>query len=178
MEVNKEEALRCVELSKSKFQQGNTAAALKLAKKSLSLYSTRQGEAWLHVLQNELTATPALPNTTRPRTKTTQKMSSQDAPERDYTQQQSDAVKKLKLKGRTLYEILGVEKAASEGEIKKAYHKVRGNVYGVWFRDDVAFLSPSWPSSSIQIKMLLQVPVRRLKVNFPFFTLERTLMWL
>jgi len=51
MEVNKDEALRCLQISKKHLNEGNYEKALKFAKKSLSLYETPQGQEWLKELQ-------------------------------------------------------------------------------------------------------------------------------
>ena len=45
--MNKEEALRCLEISKTKYSQGNSDAALKFVKKSLHLFETENAKTWV-----------------------------------------------------------------------------------------------------------------------------------
>jgi len=45
------------------------------------------------------------------------------AAEREYTKEQADAVKRI-LSYKSYYEVLSVERSASEDEIKRAYKKV------------------------------------------------------
>lgn len=54
MEVNKEEALRCLNIAQKHRSSTNYPSALKFAKKSVSLYSTPEGEAMVSILQKEI----------------------------------------------------------------------------------------------------------------------------
>jgi hypothetical protein len=45
--MNKDEALKCLDISKQKYQQGQTEAALKFAKKSQLLHSTPEAQQWV-----------------------------------------------------------------------------------------------------------------------------------
>ncbi|WWC91402.1 uncharacterized protein L201_006346 [Kwoniella dendrophila CBS 6074] len=67
MEVNKEEAIRCLTISNKYRQQSNLNSALKFAKKSISLYSTIEGESLVIEIQREIesggsSSTPASTN--------------------------------------------------------------------------------------------------------------------
>lgn len=57
MSANKDEALRCLGISKSKHSDGNHSAALKFAKKSISLHETKDGQKWLDYLEQTATST-------------------------------------------------------------------------------------------------------------------------
>jgi DnaJ family protein B protein 12 len=54
MEVNKEEALRCLNIAQKHRNGSNLTSALKFAKKSVSLYSTPEGEAMVTIVEREI----------------------------------------------------------------------------------------------------------------------------
>ncbi|TXT08770.1 hypothetical protein VHUM_02898 [Vanrija humicola] len=54
MEVNKDEALRCLSIAQRHRGSSNLPAALKFARKSVSLYSTPEGEAMVVVIEREI----------------------------------------------------------------------------------------------------------------------------
>ena len=54
MEVNKEEALRCLSISQRHRSSSNLPSALKFARKSVALYSTPEGEAMITIIQREI----------------------------------------------------------------------------------------------------------------------------
>lgn len=54
MEVNKEEALRCLNIAQKHRNGSNLSSALKFAKKSVSLYSTPEGEAMVTIVEREI----------------------------------------------------------------------------------------------------------------------------
>ena len=45
--MNKDEALRCLSISKQKFESGQSESALKFANKAQSLYETDEGKNWV-----------------------------------------------------------------------------------------------------------------------------------
>lgn len=55
MEVNKEEALRCLSIAQKHRTGANLPSALKFAKKSVSLFSTPEGEAMVTIIEREIT---------------------------------------------------------------------------------------------------------------------------
>jgi DnaJ family protein B protein 12 len=109
--VNKEEAIRCLEISKKHFRSGNKEKAVKFAKKSISLYSTNEGKSWLEIISVENTEIK----------ETFEKV---ETSAREYTEEQEEAVKEIKKRGDDYYKILGVEKTATDVEIKKSYRKL------------------------------------------------------
>lgn len=54
MEVNKDEALRCLTIAQRHRGSSNLTAALKFARKSVSLYRTPEGEAMVVVIEREI----------------------------------------------------------------------------------------------------------------------------
>ncbi|WWC64215.1 uncharacterized protein I303_106823 [Kwoniella dejecticola CBS 10117] len=54
MEVNKEEAIRCLSISSRHRSNSNLPSALKFARKSVSLYSTPEGEAMVIAIEREI----------------------------------------------------------------------------------------------------------------------------
>ncbi|WVW79090.1 hypothetical protein I302_101054 [Kwoniella bestiolae CBS 10118] len=54
MEVNKEEALRCLSISSKHRSNSNLPSALKFAKKSVALYTTPEGEAMVIAIEREI----------------------------------------------------------------------------------------------------------------------------
>ena len=54
MEVNKEEALRCLSIAQKHRNGGNLTSAIKFAKKSVSLYSTPEGNAMVTIVEREI----------------------------------------------------------------------------------------------------------------------------
>jgi DnaJ family protein B protein 12 len=54
MEVNKEEALRCLSIAQKHRNGANLTSALKFAKKSVSLYSTPEGNAMVTIVEREI----------------------------------------------------------------------------------------------------------------------------
>ena len=54
MEVNKEEALRCLSIAQKHRNGSNLPSALKFAKKSVSLYETPEGKAMVVIVEREI----------------------------------------------------------------------------------------------------------------------------
>jgi DnaJ family protein B protein 12 len=118
--MNKDEATKCLEISKKKFQAGDTAGALRFAEKSVKLLDTKDGSNWLSFVK-------ANPASTKPSTRSTTK--NKDIKEentRPFTPDQVKGIKRILEKKRSgdLYGIFGLEKGCSDNDIKKAYRKV------------------------------------------------------
>lgn len=54
MEVNKEEALRCLNIAQKHRNSSNLPSALKFAKKSVSLYATPEGQTMVSIIEREI----------------------------------------------------------------------------------------------------------------------------
>ncbi|KAF9578646.1 hypothetical protein BGW38_005453, partial [Lunasporangiospora selenospora] len=148
MEVNRDEALRCLDIAKRHLSSGNYASARKFASKSVSLFPTKQAEAFVAKVDAEeasaSSSTPSStksspnPGSTKPTTATSSSSASASSSarptstpprarstpvEREYTPEQVAAVKAVRASGGDFYKVLGVKKDATETEIKKAYRK-------------------------------------------------------
>jgi DnaJ family protein B protein 12 len=119
--MNKDEAQRCLDISKSKYANGNSEVAIKFAKKSISLHSTTNAVEWL-----EFISKTSIKQTSTARQRKRSPSPKKKEETRPFTQEQLDGInriKRYKAKG-DLYSILGVTKGAQDVEIKKAYRKV------------------------------------------------------
>lgn len=123
MEVNKEEALRCLHIAQKHRNGSNLTSALKFAKKSVSLYSTPEGEAMVTIVEREITKTTSSTSTAngssgtstptpqakssgveehvtsahqRPGHKTTGNAEAGSSKKRDFTPKQMEVVKRVK----------------------------------------------------------------------------------
>ncbi|KAI8816154.1 uncharacterized protein EV422DRAFT_328380 [Fimicolochytrium jonesii] len=136
--MNRDEALRCLEISKEKFKAGNTQSALKFANKSIALCETPEGMSWLSFLSTHSTSTkPTASSSARDAASTARRRSAsasaadsskaEAAPSRPFTPDQVEGIKRIKAckaQG-DLYAVLDLKKGCSDSDIKKAYRKVR-----------------------------------------------------
>ncbi len=139
-----EDAQKALRLAFKHDANGDTAAAIKWAKKSIAIYKTPSAEALLIRLEksgasgNGASASASTSSTAgasssaeglRSRTaaqpsKSTASQSNNTAPKRAYTQAQMEVVTRIKKAGGDFYGVLGVEKTVDENGIKKAYKKL------------------------------------------------------
>jgi DnaJ family protein B protein 12 len=117
--MNKEEALRALEIAKSHLAKGNVNLALKFTKKSLSLHSTIEAEKFLQRITVEEVVEEVKMSSS----------SSQESIEREYTDDQLQAVKRVNENSEDYYKIFGLSKDATENDIKKAYKKLALSVH-------------------------------------------------
>lgn len=129
MEVNKDEALRCLSIAKQHLSNGNQAGALKFTKKSIGLYPTDQAKSFLSQVQ-ESAANASSAKTTganiHPGRQSSASSSTPSTPtaEKKHTPEQAKAVKTILSCGTDYYKVLSLTKSCTEVEIKKSYRKV------------------------------------------------------
>ncbi|XP_062561461.1 dnaJ homolog subfamily B member 12-like [Armigeres subalbatus] len=131
MEVNKDEARRCIDIALMAFKFGNMEKAQKFAEKSRRLFPLKEADDLIRIIRNLASSSTSKPKPTTPtsgdegtRRRTTTKEKPQEPKLNvDYTQEQLDAVKRIK-KCKDFYEVLGVKKESTDSEIKKAYKKL------------------------------------------------------
>ncbi|KAG0169520.1 hypothetical protein DFQ28_003598 [Apophysomyces sp. BC1034] len=120
METNKDEAIRCLSIAKNHYGNGNFSSAVKLTKKSISLYSTDEAKAFLVKAENQLAQQGPSTTTSTPQ----QKPSEKPIPEKKYSPDQANAVKEVLQCGTDYYKVLKLDKDCSEVQIKKQYRKL------------------------------------------------------
>lgn len=131
-EANRDEALKCFHISRQHWASGQRGLAHKYALKSVSLYETADGRAWLEKIQVEYNGEgvdeePAPPKPTKsPASEEVKKQeTASNASTASFTAEQLAQVKKFdKINKNDYYAVLGVPKDASDADIKKAYRKV------------------------------------------------------
>ncbi|KAF9545298.1 hypothetical protein EC957_011052 [Mortierella hygrophila] len=163
MEVNKDEAQRCMDIARRHLSSGNYSSARKFATKSIALFPTPEAKAFLAKVDTQEAASTSssasnasfsstFSPSTEPSSSTPSSTKSSPNPgsssagsrtrpesvpprprstpvehkpaEREYTPEQVAAVKKIRSSGGDFYKVLGINKDASEAEIKKAYRKL------------------------------------------------------
>ncbi|KAI8340596.1 hypothetical protein BC941DRAFT_347566 [Chlamydoabsidia padenii] len=128
MEVNKDEALRCLTIAKKHLSNGNQSGALKFAKKSIDLYPTDQAKSFLSQVQatsnNDSSAKTTGANIHPSRQNTTSSTPSTPTTEKKHTPEQAKAVKTILSCGTDYYKVLSLTKSCTEIDIKKSYRKL------------------------------------------------------
>lgn len=130
-EANREEALKCLHISRQFWGSNQKGAALKYAAKSVSLFETADGRAWLEKVRGEYQGgeeeapSDAQPIKEEPRKASPSGSSNTETSKASYSAEQVAEVKKFaKISKNDYYAVLGVPKTASDADIKKAYRKV------------------------------------------------------
>ncbi|ORZ01890.1 DnaJ domain-containing protein [Absidia repens] len=132
MEVNKDEALRCLLIAKNHLASGNKAGALKFTNKSIGLYPTDQAKAFLAQVQTATSSsssstaksTGANVHPSRQSSTSSTTTSTASSTEKKHTPEQAKAVKTILSCGTDYYKVLSLTKSCTEVEIKKSYRKL------------------------------------------------------
>ncbi|KAF2359674.1 protein of unknown function DUF1977 DnaJ-like [Trinorchestia longiramus] len=139
IEGNKDEAEKCFDIARGHFEQGNIDKAVKFVQKAQKLYPCERYKEFEDVI-NRFNASSKSSRTSQSQSNGSSRSSGEEgvrhrgsaaadeapassAPEKIFTQDQVDAVKKIK-KCKDYYEILGVTKEATDSDLKKAYRKL------------------------------------------------------
>ncbi|KAI9321046.1 hypothetical protein BX666DRAFT_1913955 [Dichotomocladium elegans] len=135
MEINRDEALRCLSIAKNHFGSGNYPAAVRFANKSLKLFPTEDARAFLEKAErasSEETTSGASTATAKDDGGATKRSTAGSAAtgqssspsEKKYSKDQVAAVKKIMACGTDYYKVLSLDKNCTEVEIKKSYRKL------------------------------------------------------
>lgn len=160
MEINKEEAIRCLRIAKNHYGTKNFEAALRLTKKSLKLYPTDEAKEFL--AKAEMAAASAEPNDIRQEEAKPARSATSDSSSKPSSSAQSQEVREILACGTDYYKVLKVDKKCTEVEVKKAYRKVN------FFRSVKLLYSKQFHSlllNSILIKTRLLELMKHLNVN-------------
>ncbi|KAH3872233.1 hypothetical protein DPMN_035448 [Dreissena polymorpha] len=129
MEGNKEDCFKCIRIAERCLEAGDLEKAVKFLNKAERLYPTQKAKDLLERAEkggsNQQTGEkmngPKQRRGSVGREKTSE--SAEEKKEKEYTDEQLAVVKRVK-KCKDYYEILGVEKDATEADLKKAYRKL------------------------------------------------------
>ena len=142
MEVNKDEAIRCLEISSKHLDAGNIPSARKFCLKSISLFETPEARQLLDQIDDMTSSSSTKDNaeSTDSLKSQTEKGSSatgmkhrkvngtaggMGGEKREYTREQATVVKRVRsCKATAYYEVLAVKEDCDDSDIKKAYRKV------------------------------------------------------
>lgn len=166
--MNKDEALRAVDISKARFARGDREGALKFARKSLALCETPEGAAWLRALA-EMPRPEASGSASAK--KTTLDNDDIKKPVREYTPEQLEGIRRIRRVKADLYAVLDVPRDAADTDIKKAYRKVVFPFPARLVLTNLFSNTRSSLSSSTQTSARPREQTRRLKVRSLIFSL-------
>ncbi|KAJ2488362.1 Chaperone protein dnaJ [Coemansia sp. RSA 2050] len=127
MEVNRDEAARALDIAQKKWTAGDSAGALRIARKSHSLYPTALSEKL--VAEYEKADSPLPPakeaeSELRSRSKPSSAAKAEEEENtRTHTPQQLASVRAVISAKSDYYKVLGAERTATDVELKRAYRK-------------------------------------------------------
>lgn len=128
MEVNRDEAERCIDIAKKALTEGKIDRAEKFLLKAEKLFPTPRAKELLSKLQSFPTSNSNTENASSHKEGVHRRHppgspKAERKTEPDYTSEQLEAVKKIK-SCKDYYEVLGVTKETTDSDIKKAYKKL------------------------------------------------------
>eukprot|EP01083_Nonionella_stella_P076766 209335_1 len=138
-QMNRGEAIRCIQIAKKCIKQNNLKKAEKFLNKSLRMYETVEAKQLLESLQTPTPTQPSSSNTNCPPNTNTPPTATQSMPNLNRTTAGNSSTSSLGgrmskdeevamirkiLRAKDFYKILGVSKDADEKELKKAYRKL------------------------------------------------------
>lgn len=134
MEVNKDEAERCIEYAERFILDGKKDRAEKFLLKAERLFSTQKAKDLLEQLKTfqpqaeqegepRKRRVPKKESDEQPQHKENQQQSKSSASDKEFNKEHLEAVKRIK-KCKDYYEILGVSKESTDSDIRKAYKKL------------------------------------------------------
>lgn len=117
MDVNRDEAERCLQIGVSAYQQGDREKALRCFVKSNSMYPSRKAQQWIDKVKDS--STPAAPRG-RPSSPTPEPTPTG----KPMTSKQKETTERILACKGDYYQVLGVERSDSSKVIEKAYRKI------------------------------------------------------
>lgn len=166
-EANRDEARRCLQLSRKLLTEDELDLSLKYAEKSLRLYASEEAEKWLAFIRQKRQTRGTSPSTTARTTSAHDHRApceekaklGDEVGTSAFTKEQVQQVKSfMKINKDDYYGVLGLRRGSDEMEIKKAYRRVRKNY------TCMSTLFLSWPCSSIRTRIRLRGPTKPLKL--------------